>query len=48
MLKTLHHPGKVFLTGILILTFFQACKQDELPVNPLVESYDSEVVPKME
>lgn len=46
MLKTLHHPGKVFLTGILILTFFQACKQDELPVNPLVESYDSEVVLK--
>lgn len=46
MVKTVHHPGKVFLTFILILTFFQACKQEELPVNPLVESYDNEVVLK--
>lgn len=46
MLKTLHRSGKVFLAWILILTFFQSCKQDELPVNPLAASYDSEVVLK--
>ena len=48
MSKTLHRFGKVFLAWILILTFFQACKQDEdeLSVSPLVESYDNEVVLK--